>query len=221
MNGNAPPKFGVLIFDFDGTLVDSSESILSCLAAALAADGIDPRVPLTAAIIGPPLRATLSLLTGTREAALIERLATTFMAHYDHEGYKSTRAYPGVPEMLERNFASGIVLHLATNKRQLPTRLILEHLGWSQWFSSVFSLDSAVPAYPDKATMLAQLLHECSIDPETAAYVGDRPEDGQAADTNGLGFFAANWGYGPFEERKLPPHWTSIATPDELSLIAG
>lgn len=221
MNGHSPPKLRALIFDFDGTLVDSSESILACFTAALATHGIVPQVPLTAAIIGPPLRATLSHLAGTQEATLIEHLAATFMAHYDDEGYKATRSYPGIPEMLERYVSSGIALHLATNKRQKPTQLILKHLGWSRWFDSVYSLDSTVPAYPDKTTMLAQLLREHAIISRTAAYVGDRPEDGQAADANGLSFFAANWGYGPFEEWKIPRHWISVATPEELARIAA
>lgn len=219
MSQSSPPR--TLIFDLDGTLIDSSDSILTCFAAALATHGIDPQIPLTAAIIGPPLRATFSLLADTEEASLIERLANTFMAHYDVEGYKATRVYPGIPEMLERQVSAGIALHLATNKRQQPTRLILAHLGWSDWFSSVYSLDSAVPAYADKTAMIAHLLHDQAITPGTAAYVGDRAEDGYAADANGLAFFAANWGYGPFQKQGAPRTWTLVDAPRDLLRVAG
>lgn len=221
MKGAMRSPIHTLIFDLDGTLVDSSESILAGFSAALAAHGIAPRIPLTAEIIGPPLLATLALLAGTRDEALLQQLASAFKAHYDVTGYKATRAYPGVSEMLQEKFSQGVPLHLATNKRLLPTRLILEYLGWNQWFSSVYALDSATPAYPNKAAMLAQLLREQAITSATAAYIGDRAEDGQAADTNGLAFFAANWGYGPFKDQDIPQHWTIVASPPDLARMTG
>lgn len=220
MNDDLLTPIRTLIFDLDGTLVDSSESILSCFSRALAAHEIAPQIPLTAAIIGPPLKTTLSSLADTQDEQLLGKLAASFMAHYDGEGYKATRVYPGVAEMLEQSFAEGIKLHLATNKRLHPTQRILEHLGWSAWFASVYALDVAVPAFANKAAMLSHLLSEQSIATGKAAYVGDRPEDGQAADSNGLAFFAANWGYGRFPE-DIPGHWQVIEAPGSLRQFAA
>lgn len=221
MNGTMPAPLQTLIFDLDGTLVDSSDSILAGFQAALSAHRITPKVPLTAEIIGPPLLVTLAQLAGTRDEALLQQLATAFKTHYDGEGYKATRPFPGIAEMLQEQRAQGLTLHLATNKRWHPTRLILEHLGWWQWFVSVYALDKITPAYPNKGAMLTHLLREQSIASATAAYVGDRAEDGQAADANDLTFFAANWGYGPFSEERLPGTWTLVATPRDLSRIVG
>ncbi len=206
----------VIIFDLDGTLIDSSASILSGFAAALDDHKIAPKLPLTAALIGPPLRQTLSVLAGVSEPSVIESLAFAFMRHYDSEGYKATEVFPGVDAMLRSLVRDGIRLHIATNKREYPTLQIIEHLGWEELFASIHALDSRNPPHASKATMIASLLAAHEIDPGSAAYVGDRPEDGEAADANGLKFFAADWGYSSFPAENLPASWVCLETPAEL-----
>ena len=206
----------VLIFDLDGTLIDSSASILAGFAAALEKQKITPKVSLTAQIIGPPLRQTLAMLAGTDDESTIDLLASDFKSYYDTEGYKATHVFPGIDQMLRQLKAEGFELHIATNKRILPTRLILEHLNWSVLFQTVYALDLRVPAFPDKATMLSRLLQDLNIEKTKASYIGDRPEDGQAADKNELTFYAAEWGYSPFSENETQQHWIKVNTPEAL-----
>jgi len=205
-----------LIFDLDGTLIDSSTSILAGFAAALSVHKIEPGQPLTPEIIGPPLRKTLSLLSGSNDPDLLDALTASFKDYYDTEGYKATLVFPDVENMLRLAHRRGAVLHIATNKRLLPTSLILEHLGWRDLFTSVYALDKAEPAYTDKSHMLAEQLKEQQIPVDSAAYIGDRPEDGQAADANGLTFFAADWGYSAFPPNNTPPHWITLTSPSTL-----
>lgn len=211
-----PAPYPTLIFDLDGTLIDSSASILAGFAAALEQHKITPQRPLTAEIIGPPLRETLALLAGANTPALIDQLAAAFKAYYDSEGYKATHVFPGIDAMLRQLHQQGITLHIATNKRLLPTRLILEHLGWNGLFTSVFALDLRSPGFANKAAMITAQLEEQGIAPQTAAYVGDRPEDGQAADANKLTFYAAQWGYSAFPEEDSPAHWIKLERPADL-----
>ncbi|MGJ0484904.1 MAG: HAD family hydrolase [Methylomicrobium sp.] len=82
-----------LIFDLDGTLIDSSNSILESFRGAFEEVGKEPVCPLKADIIGPPLREALCQLSGSSDSEELDRLATAFKAHYDTEGYKSPRSF--------------------------------------------------------------------------------------------------------------------------------
>lgn len=187
-----------IIFDLDGTLIDSAPSILSSLAMVLDEAGIASRAPLTSSLIGPPLQETLSILTGVHDPDLIHTYVESFKRHYDGGGYKETRVYSGVAEMLVVLRSSGFSLHLATNKRYAPTMLILDYLGWGSFFQSVYALDLFDPRLPDKSALLGALLDEHALLPGDAIYIGDKAEDGQAAEKNDLEFLGVAWGYGDF-----------------------
>lgn len=189
-----------LLLDFDGTLIDSSPAILASLDAALRAHDIQPVRPLTRDVIGPPLHATLRTLSGSDDRELIETLAAEFRARYDTEGLYATAAYPGIAELLRTHVNAGRQLHLATNKRQRPTLLLLEHFGWRLWFTSIYCVDSRTPPYPSKGEMLKVLLREQGLAAEECVYVGDTRHDELAAAEAGIAFVAAGWGYGVGEQ---------------------
>ena len=213
------PANQTLIFDLDGTLIDSSASILEGFTMALDNLKIAPKFPLTATVIGPPLRDTLATLAGSDDASLLDALVKSFKNYYDAEGYKTTTVFSGVSEMLQELHRAGNALHIATNKRLLPTKLILKHLGWSGLFASVYALDARSPAFPNKAAMIAGLIEDQGVAPGSAAYIGDRPEDGFAADANALPFYAADWGYSAFPAQDTPAHWVMLTKPGDLLAI--
>jgi phosphoglycolate phosphatase len=208
-----------VVFDLDGTLIDSAGAILASYRAAFAACGLAPVRAIEAGIVGPPLGETLRQLAGSEDSELIARLADAFRQSYDKGGLLETLAYPGVGDMLRALRAAGMKLAIATNKRIHPTRLIVEHLGWVELFGpdSVYALDMFTPPLPDKAAMLGRLLIDQGIDAHRAVYVGDRAEDGEAAEANHLPFIAATWGYGI-------PHagvmrWREADTPSGLTRV--
>lgn len=192
-----------LMFDLDGTLVDSAPSILAGFAAVLRETGIRPVRPLDASIIGPPLRKTLANISGIDDPAQIEDMAAAFMRYYDSDGCLQSVPYPGVAETLAALHASGAVLHLATNKRHYPSLRMLDHFGWSRWFTSIYALDLPGRSFPDKPSMLAAQIADFKVDKARACYIGDRDEDRIAADANGLEFIGVNWGYGDFKGEHL------------------
>lgn len=205
-----------VLFDLDGTLIDSAPAILASYREAFAAAGVRPAIAIDDSIVGPPLLETLRLLAGTDEPAVISALAGHFKASYDSRGYQSTQAYAGVADLLQALVARGRKLAIATNKRIHPTRLILEHLGWSAHFEAVYALDLFEPRLPDKAAMIARLLSDRQIDPRSAVYVGDRLEDGESASKNGLPFFAATWGYGSITPAEMASGWHAYDSPQAL-----
>ena len=132
-----PEPITDVIFDLDGTLIDSAPSILRCFSATLSKQGIEPALPLTEKLIGPPLRETLTKLSGVQDEAVLGLMIDDFKSHYDTEGYKATTVFTGVEDMLRKVHGMGVKLHIATNKRLNPTRLILEYLGWDSMFSAI------------------------------------------------------------------------------------
>ncbi|SMC30077.1 HAD family hydrolase [Polynucleobacter kasalickyi] len=188
-------KITDIIFDLDGTLIDSAPSILECFKRVLKSNNIEPLCALNSELIGPPLAQTLSRITGIHDSEYVIKLAEDFKKHYDFDGYKSTVPFDGVGELLQACGLLGFNLHIATNKRLLPTTLILDHLGWTKHFKSIYALDSSSPSYANKAMMLAALLDSEKIDRSSGIYVGDRSEDNESALKNGLKFFGATWGY--------------------------
>ena len=190
--------FQAIIFDLDGTLIDSRAAILDAFGKALAEKGIEPLIALSAVRIGPPLAETLRELSGSSDESLLDSLAEHFKAHYDSTGYRASEVFAGIAELLEALAASGAHCFLATNKRIAPTRLILQHLQWEQYFAGVYALDRETPRLPDKSAMLARLLTDQVLDAQYSIYVGDTPEDEAAARANGLRFAAVTWGYGEF-----------------------
>lgn len=210
------PRYPHILFDLDGTLIDSAPAILASFRDAFAQTGITPVRAIDASVIGPPLTETLQLLSGSVDPALVARLAEAFKASYDSTGYQATAAYAGVGALLAELAAAGRHLSIATNKRIHPTRLILAHLGWSDFFSHVYALDLFTPRLPDKAAMIGRLLADQGIAREQAIYIGDRSEDGESADANGLPFIAVTWGYGSLTPAEMRDEWRAVARPDAL-----
>lgn len=205
-----------ILFDLDGTLIDSAPSILESFEVALQSEGVRPACALEPALIGPPLMQTLSILAGTDDSAVLRRLATRFRDHYDTHGYKTSTVYAGVDGALDRLSRAGCEMHVVTNKRIAPTRKIIEYFGWSGLFAGVYAHDAFRPALSSKAAVIGQVLQLHRIRVELAVYVGDRAEDGEAAFACGLKFCWAQWGYGGSLDPSRWPDVSCLARPDSL-----
>lgn len=212
-----------LLFDLDGTLIDSAPAILASFATVLRNRGIDPVCELNSDLIGPPLHATLARITGHGDAQLIDTLAADFRTCYDATGYRGTVAYPGIGEALTRLHGGGVAMHIVTNKRLVPTLKILDFLDWTPFFVSVATLDSRRPPATGKSALLGCILGEMEIDRRQALFVGDTLEDRRAAIDNGIAFRAALWGYGKLlhsapeaEHLRLPAEIGLLYPPDTI-----
>jgi len=192
-----------ILFDLDGTLIDSAPSILSCFARVLERRGIHPKCELTHSLIGPPLVQTLEKISGVTDELLLTELANDFKSDYDETGYKETVEYPGITQMLGLLAAENFRLYVVTNKRIVPTIKILNMFSWSPLFQGIYAPDSFSPPLSPKARMLTRVmeLHEIGID--VGLYVGDREEDLEASKAAGLRFLGVRWGYGNWVDGAL------------------
>lgn len=193
-----------ILFDFDGTLVDSAPAILACFSRVLQTHGLSACRAIDAGLIGPPLRQTLETLSGRSDPELLDALSASFKDIYDTEACLETPAYAGCQATLERLHEQGFTLAIATNKRLLPTQKIITTLGWDGLFAEVFASDSYPGRYADKTGMIGALLHDAAIAPQAAIYVGDTEHDGLAAAANAVDFWPVAWGYGHFASQEQP-----------------
>lgn len=185
-----------IIFDLDGTLVDSSSSILASFHEAFHSQGLRPVLPLSSDIIGPPLGQTLDRLLGYVDLDLRAKLTQAFKSHYDAVSYQQTIVFDGIESLLRDLTAKGVAIYIATNKRIIPTRLIVRRLGWADWFAGIYSLDSLSPVAITKAEVIRHIVRTHWLDEASTLYVGDRDEDALAALNAQVTFERADWGYG-------------------------
>ena len=187
-----------LIFDLDGTLTDSKPGILDCLGKVIAARGLSYPGPLDH-FIGPPVDEwTIELLphgsTDDRAA-----LAQEYRTCYDEEGWSNNSVYPGVHTMLADLARHGCALYVCTSKPQHFASRILDLFALTPFFTAIYG-DKSEYASHSKVDLLARLLREQSLSPDSTWMVGDRSFDFDAAHANGIRCLAAGWGYGTPQE---------------------
>ena len=185
-----------VIFDLDGTLIDSLPGIQACLAQSLEQVLPGSVLPPVREHIGPGVVAMCHMLLPDDAAEDVDEVVRLFREAYDAGGWRLVQAYPGVPEVLQGLAAAGRSLYVVTNKPELPTRLILEELGLLDLFRQVVARDSVPTPYVSKADALADLMTGFAIDPSSAVFVGDSVDDSDASRACGVPFVAASWGYG-------------------------
>jgi len=188
-----------VIFDLDGTLIDSSPGILRSYEEAFCRCGVTPLLPWRTGLIGPTLTQTIALQCGSQNPALLQSLRETFITCYDNDGFRLSAPYSGIPELLTTLQRSGIRLFIATNKRILPTRRIVTHLGLDKMFEGVFGVDSLGQAQTPKSDVIRHIVQKYGLAPKRCLYLGDRLEDYEASTAAELPFVLATWGFGDAE----------------------
>lgn len=215
-----PCLIDAVIFDLDGTLVDSMPGIEYAAAAAWAAVQPGPPCPSLRPLIGPPIREMFRKALPDADAATLAALERAFRSAYDGDGWQKTVVYPGVPETLAALTADGVQCFGVTNKPSLPTQQILQHCGLSAHFQAFLSPDSRMPPFASKAEAVASLLAQYNLDPARTLLMGDSLDDARAAQACGLWFAAFAGGYGwVHQQAEVPVALVCPRFADVLQLI--
>lgn len=205
-----------LIFDLDGTLVDSAQGIVASLTHAVESLGhaFKPYAGIER-LLGPPMTQVLTHLLAPFGDDRIAEGVELYRTHYAQHGLLLSQPYPGIEELILQLSVQGYVLHVATSKRQTFAEQILNHTGMKMRFRSVHG-SSSDGMLDDKSRLLALLLDEQTIRPETAWMIGDKRDDIIAAHANGLPAIGVLWGYGTYAELQQSKAEVLIDAPFQL-----
>jgi phosphoglycolate phosphatase len=207
-----------VLFDLDGTVWDSIDGIIRCLAHALDSVGMDvPDRETLASNVGPPLEVMLA-----DHGVPHHRLAEArdhYRDRYQRLGEGECEVYPGATELLDRLRAAGIRLATATSKGVEPARRMLDRFGLSDRFDVVAAASMDASAHHKVDVVRAALDQLAPYDPARTALVGDRSFDIDAAHDLGIAAIGVTWGYGSVDE--LVEHGADhvVSSFDELGAL--
>jgi phosphoglycolate phosphatase len=184
-------KRKIVIFDLDGTLINSAPEILLSLTKSIKIiTNLD--ITLNENIIGPPLKEIISKILSIENKLYYQFIEKEFKKLYDNKYCIESKLYQGMSQQLEILIEHKVDMILATNKRVIPTIKILKKLNIYEKFREIYCIDSN-NIYKDKADILIDIKKnnffcEC-------IYIGDRQEDFSASSIAKIKFYHASWGY--------------------------
>ena len=183
-----------IIFDFDGTLVDSEITIYQCFQSItnyLAPERVDYAKNI---LIGPPLRDTASEILGPNHQEQLDEFVKLFIEMHDERAIKNTQPYPDVIETLEKLNSKKVFMAIATNKRHAPTIKLINHYNWQDYFITIECSDDR-SFIRNKDEMIQDILNK-DKNFYKAFFIGDTVNDGLSANLSDLSFIKADYGYG-------------------------
>ena len=213
----------LLVFDLDGTLIDSRRDLADATNALiveyggspLTTDQVTAMVGEGAAVLVRRALAAAGLDPGTPGA--LDR----FLVHYDARLTAHTRPYDGIPEALAALRASGLTLALLTNKPQRATTRILEELKLAPMLSHVVGGDTAAGRKPNPAGLL-QIVDAAGAVPDETMLVGDSPIDLETARRGGTRVCLTRYGFGyRFNGQDFRGDELFVDEPGQLVNVAG
>jgi phosphoglycolate phosphatase len=211
-------RFRAVLFDLDGTLLDTLEDIALAANAVLAGRGFRTHeVDAYRHFVGEGVSMLFrrALPEAEANADLIARCAGEFREEYGRTWNVHTRPYDGVPELLDVLAAARLPQAVLSNKPdEFTQRCVREYL--SNWeFRVVLGQREGVPRKPDPAGAL-EIAAAAGVPPEHFLYLGDSATDMQAALSAGMHPVGALWGFRPLEELQAGGARAIIRRPMEL-----
>ncbi|MCQ4312716.1 HAD-IA family hydrolase [Pseudomonas stutzeri] len=192
-------KYEVLIFDWDGTLVDSIGRIVESISAAAASCNL-PALDEVAikGIIGLGLPEAIAVLyPHLTDAGAIEAFRRAYADHYLSLEIEPSALYPGVAQALQQFRDQGYLLAVATGKGRRGLDRVLEGQGWTGFFDVTRCADETA-SKPDPL-MIREILAHCGARPEQAVMIGDSVFDLEMARRAGVDSVAVSYGAQPME----------------------
>ena len=207
-----------VLFDLDGTIIDSRVPFVTSMNYALAANGHAELAPeRLIPYLGPPTRVALTELVGDNERQINAMLAT-YREHYARTSTETTLVYDGIPELLQ-SLQGRARLAVATSKIATNAVMLLEHFGLAELFDVISGPHESALAEP-KAATVAQALTALG-GPEHPVMVGDRLYDVEGAGQHGVPTIGVLWGAGSEQELRDAGAWKLVTTPDEIPPLLG
>ena len=189
-------KFKNIIFDFDGTLVDSKPGVVKTfqkIVEKLTSKQVKEQEIIQ--LSGKPLAQIISILLDTDDEALIKKGSDLFKKYYSKEGLSQNIVYPGIKEMLGLFKNRSYQLFVVSNKIDLFMTKILEQHHLKNYFRFILGT-SGTDAQSKKPDLVKYLLTHYKLKKQETVMVGDTENDVIAAKRNLIYSIGITWGYG-------------------------
>lgn len=203
-----------IIFDLDGTLLDTSPGIIECVKYAAKKLGFSelPQAELRS-FVGPPLRDSFRRCYGcSKEEA--ENLTVTYRAYYREKALLNAEPYEGIFEVCERIKNAGIQIAVATAKPQQFAELVLQHFGFDRFVSILHGAD--LEGTLQKPDLISACVKDAEVLPEQCLMIGDTEHDAKGAQLAAVPFLAVSYGFGDLKRMKEYPSIGTAVTPMDI-----
>lgn len=211
----------IIVYDLDGTLVDTAPDLLTSLNHCLEIAGLEHAEPAALRrFVGMGGRVMIERAFAAQQRSLVQtqldELLSAFLDHYGGAIPGESRPYPGVIEALDRFEQAGFVAAVCTNKYENLSTALIEALGLSPRFAAICGQDTFAYRKPDPRHLLDTII-KAGGDPERAVMVGDSQTDILTAKAAGIPVVAVDFGYTDRHVREYEPSHI-ISHFDELTL---
>jgi phosphoglycolate phosphatase len=211
-------RFTLLVFDLDGTLIDSRADLSAAVNHVLYAFGLPELAPeVVAGYVGEGARVLVERALGAAHRDRLDDGLQRFIDYYGAHLLDHTRPYPGIPELLATLVTHGATLAVLSNKPVAMSRAILDGLGLASHFIAVLGGDS-LPARKPAPAGVEHLRALTATPAERVLVVGDSLIDLQTAAAAGVAFCGVTWGFAPDALRAAAPA-RLIEHPGELLAV--
>ena len=209
-------KYRLVLFDLDGTLLDTLDDLSEAVDHALQVRGLPghPRQEYMT-MVGHGVRNLVKqALPEDKQAdeALIDAALADFKTYYTAHIDVHTHPYPGMEELVTNLHKAGVFLAVTSNKFQEGADYLIHKFFPGIPFTAILGNRPGFPLKPDPQ-IVGEVLRRTGIKPEDAVLVGDSPTDMKTAANGGIASIAVTWGYRPM---KGLPGLTVVDTPEEL-----
>ncbi|MBW3550855.1 MAG: HAD hydrolase-like protein [Proteobacteria bacterium] len=206
-----------LLFDLDGTLIDSAVGITRCVAHALTQ--MQQPVPSETELrrwIGPSLRASFGPLF--EDPAHVEHAVEHYRERFERHGWAEHEPYPGIDGVIEALHAAGHRLVVVTAKNEPHARKIIDHLPFGHRFVDVIgaTLDGRLS---DKPELIGEALQRLALAPADCWMIGDRRMDIEGARHHAMRNIGVLWGFGGEPELLAAGADHLVASPAQLPAL--
>lgn len=189
-----------ILFDLDGTLVDSKESMICCIKLVLEQfDKSLPNIDQLEWCVGPPIRDVFSQLLNTKDDNLVEQALKNYRKYFSDMKGLGLAVYPDVFKTLRRLKKRRIRIYLATSKPILIAKDILDRLNLTLYFDAVYGSELN-GQFSDKKELISRIINSEGLNHRSTLIIGDRSFDIIAGKYNKIITAAVTYGYGTIKE---------------------